>query len=246
MSDEPDETGSEVRDTDPTPDDLKAGVREGILSALDRDIDRSGRAVARRLAAAGVLGVFTAILSLSLFSGVSLEWGHGVCLAVCAAAWAGLLVECFAIVLLRIEGGTLSLPHAVTLGLVGLGLAGGMALVCPHPHYLIWWQGTTLGAFAGNVAGDAGAAFSLGAVAALFIGVGASAVARWRTGRVPHSAVATALLFLLLWPAILLQSVGLPVAVFVAWTAGTALGSLVGIRLANAGSFDALARSADR
>lgn len=211
-----------------TPGELREGVREGILDALAYDLDRTRSGITFRLALAGALGVAAAIGSMVLFSGGTLASDHGLHLAVCAAAWGGILVECFVVILLRIEGRRLSLGHATTLALIGFLLAAALGAFCPHPHYLAWWTETALGGAAARAGGPAWSAFCLGICIAALVAVGASAIAGFRSP-VPRGRLLSAmLLFLLLWPAIILQSSGLPGSVFFGWTAGLAAGIVLG------------------
>src|SRR5262249_50830346 len=69
-------------------EDVREGVRRGILDALALDLDRSSARTAWRLAAAGVLGSAGAVASVWFFAGDGLGSGGGwVLAAACAAAW---------------------------------------------------------------------------------------------------------------------------------------------------------------
>ena len=209
----------------PTPGSLREGVRKGILGALREDLDRTSGATTRSLALAGVLGVATAIGAVILFSGGTLASVHGWHLAFCAAAWAGILVECFLVVLLRIEGRRLSLGHATTLALVGFLLAAALGVLCPHPHYIEWWSATRAGAASRHFAGDPGNAFCFGLCLAGAIAFGASLIANFRSTAPRSVWLSAILLFLLMWPAMILQLSKVAITVFAAGT----LGLLVGI-----------------
>jgi hypothetical protein len=211
----------------PTPGNLREGVREGILGALREDLDRTSGATTRSLALAGVLGVATAIGAVVLFSGGTLASVHGWHLAFCAAAWAGILVECFLVVLLRIEGRRLSLGHATTLALVGFLLAAALGVLCPHPHYIEWWAATDAGSVAARYAGDTGGAFCFGLCLSGAIALGASLIANFRSTAPRSVWLSAALLFLLMWPVLILQFSNAALADFAAGT----LGLLVGIGL---------------
>jgi len=213
----------------PTPGSLREGVREGILDALREDLDRTSGITTRSLALAGVLGVATAIGAVILFSGGTLASVHGWHLAFCAAAWAGILVECFLVVLLRIEGRRLSLGHATTLALIGFALAATLGVFCPHPHYIEWWSATLVGGTAAHFAGDLGSAFCFGLCLAAPVALGASLIANFRSTAprsVWHSAM---LLFLLMWPAMILQFSNLAWTVFAGGTVGLCIGIGLGL-----------------
>jgi hypothetical protein len=211
----------------PTPAILREGVRDGIRDALRADLDRTSGATTRSLALAGVLGVATAIGAVILFSGGTLTSVHGWHLAFCAAAWTGILVECFLVVLLRIEGRGLSLGHATTLALIGFALAAALGVLCPHPHYIEWWSATFVGGAAARLAGDSGSAFCFGLCLAAAIAFGASLIANFHSTAPRSVRISAMLLFLLMWPALILQFSNL------AWTAfvGATLGLCIGIGL---------------
>ena len=212
---------------------LREGVRRGVLDALALDLDRSSARTAGLLAAAGVLGLAGAVGAVVLFSGSSLHGGHGHGwhLALCAASWAGLLVEGFALVLLRIRMGRIPLAQAAALALLGLALAALLGWVCPDPRYLAWWGSTRLGGLAEAGTGLAGSALCLGLCSALLIGVCATLVLTLRGVVVRGAGLPAAFLFLLLWPAVALQSIGLPTRVFALWSLGLLVGSYAGVLL---------------
>ena len=212
-----------------TPDALREGVRQGVLAALEAERDRWNLGTVLRLALAGALGVGAAIGSTVLFSGGTLSSEHGWHVAICAATWAGLLVEYFIIVILRIHGGTLSLAHAASLALVGFVLAAVMGLACPAPRYLEWWGRTAIGGHTALAGGPSASALCLGLCSAFVIALGASLLATTRSRERRGVLPAAFLLFLLLSPAVGLQSVGLGGKVFSAWTLGIAAGSGVGV-----------------
>jgi hypothetical protein len=224
----------------PTPGNLREGVREGILGALREDLDRTSGATTRSLALAGVLGVATAIGAVVLFSGGTLASVHGWHLAFCAAAWAGILVECFLVVLLRIKGRRLSLGHATTLALVGFVTAAALGLLCPHPHYLEWWNATRAGGAAASFGGDLGSAFCFGLGLAVVIALGASLVANFRNTSPRSVGLSAMLLFLLMWPAMILQFSNLAASVFAAGTLGLSAG--IGLGLGAGVGIDRLGR----
>ena len=221
--------GSGENPNPPTPASLREGVRAGILSALGEDLDRTSGATARRLALAGVLGVATAIGAVILFSGGTLASVHGWHLAFCAAVWAGILVECFLVVLLRIEGRRLSLGHATTLALVGFLTAAALGILCPHPHYIEWWGDTHMGGAAARMGGDPWSAFCFGLCVAGAIAFGASVIANFRSKAPRSIGLSAILLFLLMWPAMILQFSHLAMTVFAAGTLGLFFGIGLGL-----------------
>ncbi len=211
--------------------ELREGVRRGIVDALAVDLDRTSTRTAALLAAAGVLGLAGAVGAVVLFAGHGHPNGHGWHLAVCAAAWTGLLVECFAVVLLRIRVRRIPLAQGCALALLGLALAGGLGAVCPDPHYLDWWHSTSAGSLAHGLGGQAGSALCLGVCSALFVGAGATLILTLRGVALRGALLPGSLLFLLLWPAVILQSVGSSLSVLALWSAGLLAGSYAGVAL---------------
>ncbi len=214
-----------------SPREVRESVRQGIRDALGAELERTSSSTARRLALAAVLGLAGAIGAVVLFSVGSLHGAHGWHLAVCASAWAGLLVHLFSVVLLRIRAGPVHVAQAAALALVGFALAAVLGLVCPDPHYLDWWGSTSLGRLSHGLLGSAGSALCLGLCSTLLIGGVASATLTLRGVRFRSIHLPAALLFLLLWPAVVLQSVETPIAVAALWSVGLMAGSLVGVRL---------------
>jgi len=212
-----------------SPGTLREGVRLGVLEALKEDRDWRGAWVAKRLATAGVAGVVIAVAMTLLFSGNGLTHEHAYHVAICGAVWAGLLIECFAFVLLRLKTRALLLVQAAGLGLLGLGLAAVVALCCPQPLYLNWWLSTRPGSWLETVGGLPMSAFGLGLVSAVFLGLAATLITIWRGGKLSGATIPSMVLSVLLLPGILLQCIGSPMAVFTSWSAGTVLGSLAGI-----------------
>ncbi len=217
-------------ETGRTPQELREGVRSGILAAVQRDVELRGSRTARLLVAAGALGVFGAIsitllLSAHLF-GHHASW-HPV---VFSAVWSGLLIVSLALAFLQVRTPALPLARSACVGLLGLGVAGTCGWVCPDPHFLHWWFATGPGA---RLSATAGAAFSVlcfGLIAAIFFGLVASVAALGgeRRGAIRPLLPALAML-LLLAPGIALQSVGTSLAVFAGWLLGTAAGSYTGV-----------------
>jgi hypothetical protein len=212
-----------------SPADLREGVRLGVLQALAEDRDWRGAWAARRLAVAGVLGVAMAVAMTLLFAWNSLHKAHAWHLAACGAAWSGLLVECFAFVLLRLRTRRLPFVQAAALGLVGLGLAAIVCLCCPAPQFLEWWRGTSLGGWVETRGGLSASAFGFGFSSAAFLGLAATLVLTWLGGKLWGAAVPSATLSALLLPAVLLQSLEFSFAVLSLWGVGTVLGSLAGV-----------------
>ena len=211
---------------------LREGVRQGVVDALSGDIDRASALTARRLAVAGVLGFASTVGAIVLFSGNALEAGHGLHLALCAALWASALVECFALVLLRIRLRRVPLGQAAALALVGFGLAGCIGALCPDPHYLSWWGSTALGGAAAALGGPPMSALCFGFCTAALAGFGATAILALRGARLDSARLPAALLLALLWPAVILQSVGKPPRLFISWSTGLALGGWPGVAVA--------------
>ncbi len=223
--------GASAREDISDREELREGVRRGILDALAREIDRSSARAVGKLAAAGALGVAGAVGSVALFSGDLLKDGHGWHLAVCAAAWAGLMAACCAVVMLRVQIQRIPLTQTCVLALLGLGLAAILGLLCPDPHHLAWWSSTWLGNLALERGGPGAGAFSLGACSALLIGMGATGILALRGVSLPSAMLPGILLFFMLWPAVVLQSAGAPVFLFAWWSAGLFAGSTAGVAL---------------
>jgi hypothetical protein len=210
---------------------LREGVRRGILDALALELDRTSARTARRLAAAGALGMAGAVGAVAVFSGRPLEDGNGWVPALCAAAWSALMVACFSVVLLGIRVQRIQLTQICVVALLGLGLAALLALLCPDRHHLAWWSSTRLGSPVVARGGPGPGAFCLGACSALLVGASATALLALR-GVVFHGALLTGiLLYLMLWPAVLLQSAEAPAPVFGWWSAGLFVGCIGGVKL---------------
>ena len=223
--------GASAPEDIPEREKVREGLRRGILDALALELDRTSARTAGRLAAAGALGMAGAVGSVALFSGELLENGHGWYPAVCSAAWAGLMVACFAVVLLRIRIERIPLTQACALALVGLGLAAILGLLCPDPHHLAWWSSTPLGHLTVDRAGPGPGAFCLGACSALVIGGGATVILAFRGVSFRGPMLPGILLFLMLWPAVVLQSAGAPALVFAWWSGGLLVGCYAGVAL---------------
>jgi hypothetical protein len=212
-------------------ENLREGVRRGIRDALALDLDRTRARTVGHLAAAGALGAAGAVGSVALFSGDLLRNGNGWYVAICAAAWAGLMTACFAVVLLRIRTQRIPLNHDCLLALLGLGLAAILGLLCPDRHHLAWWASTPFGGVAVGRGGLGTGAFCLGACSALLVGAGATVILALRRLSFRGAILPAILLFLMLWPAVVLQSAGSPVLIFAWWSAGLLIGSYTGVAL---------------
>ena len=221
--------GANAREDIPDREKLREGVRRGILDALAHELDRTSGRTAGGLAAAAALGMAAAVGSVALFSGDLLRNGHGWYLAVCAAAWAGLMTACLAVALLRIRIERIPLTQACVLALLGLGLAAILGLVCPDRHHLAWWTSTPLGSAAVGHGGLGPSAFCLGACSALLVGAVATMILALHRVSFRGAMLPGILLFLMLWPAVVLQSAGAPVFISAWWSAGLFVGSYAGV-----------------
>lgn len=213
-----------------TPRDVREGVRSGIFATIKHDVELRGGRTARLLVAAGFVGVAGALGVTLLVS--THPFGHHPPwhVAVFSAVWAGLLVVSFAIAFLQVRTPTLPLARSVSIGILGLGLAGICGAVCPDQHFLHWWSGTGIGAPLAETGGPALSALCFGLVATLVIGV-ASAFLVLRGGRRPpvRPLLPAGILLILLAPGVALQSVDTSLGVFMGWLAGTAAGAYLGV-----------------
>jgi hypothetical protein len=156
-------------------------------------------------------------------------------LALCGALWSGLLVVAFAFVALRIGTRRFPVAESAALALAGLGLVAVLGLVCPDPRMLMWWMDTPVGRAAESWLGAGTSALCFGLCLAGVAGAGASVLFALRglgRGGVHLSAV---LLFLLLWPVVIVQSLGSSPTTFAGWSIGLGLGAWVGVALGAAG-----------
>jgi len=215
---------------DTAPDDLREGVRAGILSAIHHDVEHRGGRTAGRLAIAGVAGVVAAIGVMLLVArhpyGHHPSW-HAVVFAV---VWAGLLVVSFSLALLRVRTPTWPLGQSAAIALVGVGLAGICGALCPDQHFLGWWIRTPVGEAVTEHTGMGVSALCFGTVTTFFV---AAVSALGLAGRGGHSmrrdVLGAAMMFVLLLPGLVLQSVGSSLGVFLGWSLGTGLGALAGV-----------------
>jgi hypothetical protein len=227
-----DGNGPSATEDAPERETLREGLRRGILDALALELDRTSARTVGRLAAAGALGIAGALGSVALFSGGLLANGHhGWYVAICAAVWAGFLVACSSVALLRIQIQRIPLTQACVLALVGLGLAALLAVLCPDPHPLTWWSATSVGRLAIAGGGPGAGAFCLGACSALGIGAGARVVLALRGVSFRGATLPAIFLALMLWPAVLLQTSVAPAPVVASGSAGLFAGCYAGVAL---------------
>lgn len=213
-----------------TPTDLREGVRSGILSSIERDVERLGGRTARSLVAAGFAGVVGAVGVTLLVA--SHPFGHHPPghVALFSAVWTGLLVVSFAIVFLGIRTPQLPLARAAAVGLLGLGLAGICGLACPDPHFLHWWTGTEIGDALVGAGGPALSALCFGLVTTLGVALASAfLLASPREGEPRSLLLQTLVLLILLAPGVALQSYGTSMGVFAGWLVGVAAGAGLGV-----------------
>ncbi len=224
------ETGAgSVTGRDKVDPEARAGVRDGILSAIRGDVELRGGRTARRLLAAGAVGVLGALGATLLVTrhpmGHHPDW-HGV---IFGSIWAGLLVVTLSIALLRVRTPNLPLDRAALAGIVGLGLAGLCGAACSDQHFLIWWANTGVGRYVISSGGPVIGALCFGVITTAFIAAISSFVTLGRSAASGLGAlVAAAAVFLLLVPGVALQTVGMSIGVSTAWLAGTGVGALLG------------------
>jgi branched-subunit amino acid transport protein len=213
-----------------TPQELREGVRAGIVASLERDLAQRGGRTARRLLVAGAVGVLGAVgVTLLLWGhpyGHHPSW-HGVLFG---AVWTGLLVVAVSLVLLEVRTSALPLARSAELALLGLGLAGLCGALCPDQHFLHWWSATAPGGRLAGAAGLATSALCFGFVTALAFGAGAALLgAGAKRAPIPRPLLPAAMLVALLVPGVALQSIGTSWAVFWSWLAGCAAGAYAGV-----------------
>jgi hypothetical protein len=208
--------------------EVREGVRSGILSSIQLDVEMRGGRTARLLVAAGVVGVVGAVGVTLLISGHPFGHHPPWHVAVISMVWTGLLVVGFAIAFLGVRTPALPLARSALVGILGLGLAGICGALCPDQHFLNWWSETGIGSLLTAAGGLAVSALCFGLLTALFVG-GTSALLVLG-GRTPvKPLLPAAALLLLLAPGVVLQSVDTSLGVFVGWLAGAAAGAFVGV-----------------
>ena len=213
-----------------TPNGLREGVRSGILASIERDAEHRGGRTARRLLAAGIVGVAGAIGAILLVSGHPFGHHPPWHVAFFSALWAGLLVVGFALAFLQVRTPSLPLARSASAAILGLGLAGICGAICPDPHFLQWWSATAAGGSITRVGGLALGALCFGLVAtAVFGGVSAFLLLAERGHGAVRPMLPAAILLMLLAPGVALQSVGTSFPVFAAWLAGSACGAYIGV-----------------
>ncbi|MFQ5416271.1 MAG: hypothetical protein ACE5FL_04385 [Myxococcota bacterium] len=212
------------------PPGIREEVRSGILTSIKHDVELRGGRTARLLLAAGVLGVTGALGVTLLISGHPFGHHPPWHVAVFSAVWAGLLVVSFAIAFLQVRTPSVPLARAVSVGILGLGLAGVCGAVCPDQHFLHWWSKTGIGAPLTHSGGPALSALCFGLVTTLFFGAIAAFLVLKDSRHPPVKPIlAAGILLILLAPGLALQSVGAPLGVFAGWLAGTAAGAFTGV-----------------
>lgn len=214
-----------------TPPDLRAGVRAGILAAVERDAELRGGRTARLLAAAGALGVLGAVGITLMVSGHPFGHHPPWHVVVVTATWSGLLIVSLALAFLGVRTPSLPLARAACTGIIGLGVAGLCGAACPDQHFLEWWAATDVGGKLKDEGGLALAALCLGLVSSLFFGLVSAIVGMGSRLRI-EPALPAAMLLLLLSPGIALQSFGTSWSVFASWLLGSAGGVYGGVALA--------------
>ena len=208
---------------------VREGVRLGIRDALARDVDRTSARTIRRLAVAGGLGLASAATAVALFARGSHDRAEPLHLALCAAAWSSVLVIAYAFLLLRVGSRRWPVAQASAVALLGLAVASLMGIACPHPMMLDWWIGTPLGALAEGRLGLEASTLCLGLCLAVIAGGVASVLAAIAGWAAPGALLSSALLFVVVWPALAVQSLGSSPTTWISWTIGLALGSWAGV-----------------
>lgn len=209
-------------------DDVREGVRRGIFDALEDELDRTSARTVGRLVTAGALGLLAACAAVVLFSQSAMGELGSLPLALCAAAWSGLLVLAFTMVLLQVGSRRLPLAEAALLALVGFALAAAMGAVCPHPEIMMQWVSALIGWVGQPAAPGAASALCVGLCTATLTGAGAAITLGLRGVRFGLH-LSALLLFLLLWPAVFVQTLGTDASTFVAWSVGLAAGTWTGV-----------------
>lgn len=209
---------------------VREGVRSGVLAALAQDFELIGARTARRLVAAGLVGIGGAVGATLLISGHPFGHHPPWHVLVLSTVWSGLLVVSLSLAFLQIRTPTFPIGRSAAVGVLGLGLAGLCGFCCPDQHFLDWWTRTTPGIWAMDVGGLPASALCFGLMSSLGIGIAAVLLVFREQHRGPLAPIlpATAL-FLLLLPGVALQSVETSLGVLVAWVLGTGIGSYAGV-----------------
>ncbi len=216
-------------DSESTPPGVREGVRAGILDTIKHDVELRGGRTARLLAAAGLVGVAGALGVTLLVS--THPFGHHPPwhVAFFSAVWAGLLVVSFAIAFLQVRTPSLPLARYAAVGILGLGMAGICGVICPHPHFFDWWSATDIGMPLTRTFGLTCSALCFGLVATLFFGFASAILVLGDLRRPVSPLLPAAVLFTLLAPGVVLQSVDASFGVSVGWLAGTGAGAYLGV-----------------
>ena len=217
-------------ENDDTPQEVREGVRSGILAGLRRDTEMRGGRTARLLVTAGVLGVLASVGITLLVSGHPFGHHPSWHVVVFSAVWAGLLVMCLSLALLEVRTPSLPLARAASVGILGLGLAGICSAACPDQHFLKWWSATQAGGQLADAGGPLLSALCFGLVTSLVFGAGAAFLALGDRRRPPMRPLLPAtMLFVLLAPGVALQSIDTSWGVFASWLLGTGTGAYAGV-----------------
>jgi len=216
-----------------TPDALREGVREAVLTSLARDLEQRGAPTGRRLFAAGILGVTGALGAVLLLAGHPFGHHPPWHVTVFSTVWAGLLVVALATSFLRVRTPGLALASAAEVAILALALAGLCSLACPDRHFLTWWLASRPGsALEAQVGATAGAiCFGL-ATTIFFAGAATLLVFRRRPQERGAVALPSAAVALLLAPGVALQAVGQSPSIVVGWLLATAIGAYLGVAAA--------------
>ena len=215
-----------------TPEEIRERVRSRIADALERDTEFRGARTARLLLAAGALGIFAAFGMIRIISDHPYDHHPGWHIVFFTAVWSGLLVVMLAIALLGVRTPHLPLARAARVAILGLGIAGICSVLCPDPHFLAWWGSTKAGEALGAIGGVPLSALCFGAVTTVVFSVVAAAVALGPRRLPIQPMLPAAMLLLLLFPGIALQSFGTSWWVFSSWLVGTAAGAYAGSAVA--------------
>jgi len=139
-----------------------------------------------------------------------------------------------AFVLLGVRTPLLPLARAARVAILGLGIAGICSMLCPDPHFLVWWGSTRAGEALDAIGGVPLSALCFGVVTTIVFSAVATLTALGRRQAAIRPMLPAAMLLLLLVPGIALQSVGTSWFVLSNWLVGAAAGAYAGIAAANA------------